>query len=224
MMKMMKPLNYLIPGVLVGTLFLASCAKNNSKAEKMTANLVNYVDSINNVQTENAMESWSAIEDEFKMVQNKATNEIDKLEDKIDFEEKIKNAELKYETLRQNIMAQKEKLEAQNQKNKIKKTLLGSNYVDGDMTFKWINKDNILSVYENFVNTVQKNKDSYSREDWDEIKLLYEAIDSRKNTVENEGLSSADNIKIAGLKLKFAPLYTVNRMSAKSEENAKAKQ
>jgi hypothetical protein len=39
-----------------------------------------------------------------------------------------------------------------------------------------------LGVYDQFVNTVQTNKDKYSREDWDEIKLMYEALDSRKNT------------------------------------------
>jgi hypothetical protein len=43
---------------------------------------------------------------------------------------------------------------------------------------------------------VQANKDKYSREDWDEIKLMYEALDSRKNTVEKEGLSSEDNRKL----------------------------
>lgn len=91
------------------------------------------------------------------------------------------------------------------------------------MKFEWVNKDNILAVYDQFVTTVQKNKDTYSREDWDEIKLLNEALDSRKNTVEKQGLTSKDNMKIAGLKLKFAPMYTVNRMGAKSEENANAK-
>jgi hypothetical protein len=53
---------------------------------------------------------------------------------------------------------------------------------------------------------------------------MYEALDSRKNTVEKEGLTSSDNRKIAGLKLKFAPMYTLNRMGAKSEEMEKAKQ
>jgi len=52
---------------------------------------------------------------------------------------------------------------------------------------------------------------------------MYEALDSRKNTVEKEGLTSEDNRKIAGLKLKFAPMYTLNRMGAKSEENKAAK-
>ena len=53
---------------------------------------------------------------------------------------------------------------------------------------------------------------------------MYEALDSRKNTVEKEGLTSADNRKIAGLKLQFGPLYTLNRMGAKTEEMQKAKE
>ena len=95
--------------------------------------------------------------------------------------------------------------------------------IGDDMSFAWVNKDNILSVYDTFITTAIDNKDSYSREDWDEIKMMYEALDSRKNTVENEGLSSSDNMKIASLKVKFAPTYTINRTGAKSEENADAK-
>ena len=117
----------------------------------------------------------------------------------------------------------KAEIDAKNAQLTRNKELFGSQFIYDDMKFEWVNKDNILAVYDQFVTTVQKNKDTYSREDWDEIKLLYEALDSRKNTVEKQGLTSKDNMKIAGLKLKFAPMYTVNRMGAKSEENANAK-
>lgn len=220
----MKNLNQIIVGILGCTLIFSSCNNEKTKAEKISDNFVGYVDSISSVQSEEAIVNWNEIENEFEKAKNNVTNEIDKLKDKMNFEEKINTATLKYEKFKSEVLAEKEKLEAKNQKDRIRKTLLGSNYVDDDMTFTWINKDNILSVYDNFVTTVQNNKDSYSREDWDEIKLIYEAIDSRKNTVENEGLSNADNLKIASLKLKFAPMYTLNRMGAKSEENAKAKQ
>jgi hypothetical protein len=73
------------------------------------------------------------------------------------------------------------------------------------------------------VHTAEDNKDNYTREDWDEVKLMYEALDSRKNTVEKEGLSSKDNLKIAGLKIKFAAMAKVNRVGAKGDEMAEAK-
>ena len=92
------------------------------------------------------------------------------------------------------------------------------------MSFNWVNAGNIHSVYQTFIHTAENNKDSYSREDWDEIKLMYEALDSRKNTVEKEGLTKEDNRKIAALKFKFAPMMTVNRIGAKSEEMKEAKE
>ncbi|SFS59711.1 hypothetical protein [Lutibacter maritimus] len=220
----MKNLNQIIVGILGCTLILASCSDEKTKAEQMSDNFVKYVDSVSSVQKENAIENWNEIESEYEEAKQNANREINQLDDRMEFEEKINTANAKYEQFKSDVLAEKEKLDYESQKNRVRVALLGSNYVEDDMKFEWINKDNILSVYENFVNTVEENKDSYSREDWDEIKLIYEAIDSRKNTVENEGLTSEDNRKIAGLKLKFAPMYTVNRMGAKSEENAEAKQ
>jgi hypothetical protein len=53
---------------------------------------------------------------------------------------------------------------------------------------------------------------------------MYEALDSRKNTVENEGLSSEDNNKIASIKFKFGPMFKINRVGAKGRETAEAKE
>ena len=220
----MKKLKIIIVGIIGSTLLFTSCSGEKSKAEQTADTYVMYVDSISGVETNAAIENWNEIQKEFDISKKNAIDEMEKLEDQMTVKDAVDSATLKYEKFKAEILAEKEKMEAVNQKNRIRQTLLGSNHVGDDMKFTWINKDNILSVYENFVNTAQENKDSYSREDWDEIKLLYEAIDTRKNTVENEGLTSSDNRKIAGLKLKFAPMYTFNRMSAKSEENAKAKQ
>tara|TARA_R110002073_G_scaffold72537_1_gene177167 strand:+ start:142788 stop:143450 length:663 start_codon:yes stop_codon:yes gene_type:complete len=220
----MKNLKQIIVGILGCTLLISSCSVEKTKAEQTADIYVVYVDSISDLETTNAIENWSEIQKEFELTKKNATDEMEKIEDPSTLNDAIESATLKYETFKVEILSAKEKMEAINQKNRIRETLIGSNHVGDDMSFTWINKDNILSVYENFVNTAQKNKDSYSREDWDEIKLLYEAIDTRKNTVENEGLTGSDNRKIAALKLKFAPMYTFNRMGAKSEENAAAKQ
>ena len=126
------------------------------------------------------------------------------------------NTSAKYENFKMKIISEIEKM-------MMYKSLFGQSYIGDNMKFNWVNKDNILSVYENFYKTIEANKDSYSREDWDEIKIAYEALDTRKNTVEKEGLSTKDNLKIAGIKMKFAPMYTLNRMGTKSEENSEAK-
>lgn len=127
----------------------------------------------------------------------------------------------KYELYKANYLAQNSKKAT---KSTVRKALFNSNDIGDDMNFKWVKKTNILSVYDNFVTRVEKNKDAYSREDWDEIKLLYEALDTRKNAVEKEGLLSSDNTKIAKLKIKFASIYTLNRMGSKAKENSEAKE
>lgn len=212
--------------VMVATsIMLASCndSKKEMAQEKVESYSV-YVDSVCQVAAIEAINNWEAIEKNYNELIAEANNSVVAVKENSEMQKSIDESSLKYETFKAEVMAENERMETANSKMMMRQSLLGSGYSGGDMKFTWINKDNILNVYQNFVDTVQENKDSYSREDWDEIKLLYEAIDTRKNTVENEGLTSADNHKIAGLKLKFAPMYTLNRMGAKSEENAAAKE
>lgn len=107
-------------------------------------------------------------------------------------------------------------------KQQLRNRLFGEGVITEDLKFSFVNSSNALSIYETFVNTVSTNKDNYSREDWDEIKVLYEALDTRKNEIEKE-LSGSDNMKISGLKVKFASINTSNRPGAKVDENADAK-
>ena len=209
-------------GICSLVLLFASCKDEKAQMAKQNVEeYTNYVDSVATLEYAEAYSNWESIEDGYNNHKSMASVDIDDNKEKVVLLEDIDEATLKYETYKTKLHDEKEKEDRSN----FRKKLLGPNYTDsGDMSFEWINKDNILNVYETFVNTVEANKDSYTREDWDEIKMLYEAIDTRKNTVENEGLTSSDNRKIAALKLKFAPMYTVNRMGAKSEENATAKE
>lgn len=210
--------------LIAAVMAFASCKdEKQEKAQKSLEAYSDYIDSISDVQEDKAIENWAAIESDYARLKLEAETSLENATDKTKLQDSLNTASRRYEEYKTNVLSVKEKSEAADSKTVVYKTLLGPDYVSDDLKFNWVNKDNILSVYDNFVNTVQKNKDSYSREDWDEIKIVYEALDSRKNTVEKEGLSSHDNNKIAGLKLKFAPMYTLNRMGAKSDENAEAK-
>ena len=214
----MTKVPYIIAIIATATAFTSCKDENQEKAERQLDNYTQYIDSVSKETEAKAVANWEAIDDNYQKAKADVENAITTATDKEKIQEKMNTASSKYDEFKAKIVAEK-----QNVKNQYYKSLFGPSYVSDDMKFAWVNKDNILSVYDNFVNTVQKNKDSYSREDWDEIKLVYEALDSRKNTVEKEGLSNNDNLKIAGLKLKFSPMYTVTRMGAKSEENANAK-
>lgn len=213
----------LLSGLAVIALGFTSCKdEKKEKAQKTIDSYVSYVDSIKNVKADDLKADWKDVEAEYdRRVTNAQVALADIKDNKTDIE-KINTSKVKYEEFR-NEMVKVLAPPAPSPKQQLRNALFGEGKIGDDMSFAWVNAKNIHSVYQQFVHTVENNKDSYSREDWDEIKLMYEALDSRKNTVEKEGLTSSDNRKIAGLKLKFAPMYTLNRMGAKSKETAEAK-
>ena len=213
----------LLSGLAVIALGFTSCKdEKQEKAQKTIDSYVSYVDSIKNVKADDLKADWKDVEAEYdRRVTDAQVALADIKDNKADIE-KINTSKVKYEEFR-NEMVKVLAPPAPSPKQQLRNALFGEGKIGEDMSFAWVNAKNIHSVYQQFVHTVENNKDSYSREDWDEIKLMYEALDSRKNTVEKEGLTSSDNRKIAGLKVKFAPMYTLNRMGAKSKETAEAK-
>lgn len=202
---------------------LTSCKdEKQEKAQKTIDSYVAYVDSVKNVSADNLKENWKTVEAEYDRKSQEAQKALADLKDNSAATEKINASKIKYEEFK-NEMTTVFAPPAPSPKQQLRDALFGAGKIGDDMNFSWVNAQNIHSVYQQFVHTVENNKDKYSREDWDEVKLMYEALDSRKNTVEKEGLTAEDNRKIAGLKIKFAPMYTVNRMGAKSEENKDAK-
>ncbi|MDR7371169.1 hypothetical protein [Flavobacterium aquidurense] len=213
----------LLSGIALIALSFTSCKdEKQEKAQKTIDSYVTYVDSVKNVNADNLKENWKDVEAEYDRRAENAQLALADIKDNTAETEKINASKIKYEEFK-NEMTAAFTPPAPSPKQQLRNALFGEGKIGDDMSFSWVNAQNIHSVYQQFVHTVEDHKDSYSREDWDEIKLLYEALDSRKNTVEKEGLSGEDNRKIAGLKMKFAPMYTVNRMGAKSEENKEAK-
>jgi len=220
----MKTLKLTLVMVATSVIFTSCNDSKKQVAQEQVEGYTIFVDSVSQLEHSDAMNNWEVIDNKYKVIKIETENTVITVKENSELQKSIDESTLKYDIYKAEMMAEHERMEIANSKMMMRQSLLGSGHTGDDMKFTWINKDNILSVYQNFVDTVDTNKDAYSREDWDEIKLLYEAIDTRKNTVEKEGLSVVDNRKIAGLKLKFGPMYTFNRMGAKSEENAAAKQ
>ncbi|MES2484643.1 MAG: hypothetical protein V4581_01660 [Bacteroidota bacterium] len=223
----MKNLKVILGAVAI-TATLVSC-KDEAKvsAEKNVDHYSMYVDSVNNLSAETRLANWEAIQAGYEARLAEAEASLATLENNADTQKKIEDSKMKYDGVKQQAEADAAKVQAAATPapgNTIADSLFGPGMVVGnDMAFAWVNKDNILSVYQKFYDTFKANKDSYTRQDLDKIKAWYEALDNRKNTVEKEGLSSDDNGKIATLKLKFAPSFRWERMTAKGEENKDAK-
>lgn len=217
--------------ILIG---MVSC-KNKEKelADQRISELEYYVDSLKTVSEMDRQANWDKISEDFETKKNNANSSLSSLDAEIQTESKSKIAvsNAKYDSYKE-IQMGNSRVETTsgtvaktvNPSQLLRDRLFGAGKIGNDMNFGWVNKNNILSVYNNFFESYKANKSDFSREDYDEIKLMYEALDSRKNTVENEGLSSDDNGKIASIKFKFAPMFKVNRIGAKSRENDRAKE
>ncbi|MCL6462645.1 hypothetical protein SAMN05444372_1207 [Flavobacterium micromati] len=224
----MENIKLVLGMVAIAIMFTACKDEREEQAQMKVDSYVVYVDSVSAISEVDAVENWEGIESSYQLRYEEAEVSMSDLKDSAQTQTKLDASKEKYEALKAKVEAQRIAAEAakttSNTKQQMRNSLFGDGKIGDDMNFAWVNAANIHNVYQQFVGTVDNNKDKYSREDWDEIKLLYEALDSRKNTVEKEGLSAQDNRKIAGLKAKFAPMYSVNRIGAKSSEMKEAKQ
>jgi hypothetical protein len=216
---MKKVFNAMMCATLLG---LVACGPDK-ESEKQIKELRTYVDSVERENTSyyNDETYWMNVENEYKARQEK----IDAKADKLSAESKKEYNELKaeYAALKAKYEAERAKVkEARSYKMMLRSSLFGEGKIGDDMNFAFMDATNAVSVYEAFVNTVDNNKEAYSREDWDEIKVLYEAMDTRKNQIEKD-LAKKDNNRIAGLKIKFAAIKALNRPVSKMEENSDAK-
>lgn len=202
-------------------LVLASCESSQNRAiESDLTRLDNYFDSVGNETSDYSRERWNEVKAEYDATIAKAEAEKNELSEETnrkleEVKADFKALETRYET------GIREKEEA-DYRRKLRTSLFGDPSLGNDKSFAWVTAQNAYSVYERFVNTVKDNKDNYSREDWDEIKVLYEALDTRKNEIEND-LPKGDNGKIARKKIEFAAVKAVNRPFSKIEENEEAK-
>ena len=222
----MKKIIFMITTVVV-IAGLTACSNSEKEAAKHDAdNLTLYVDSVENATPVYTVANWTEIDNGYQERVMKAEKAMDKLE--ADDKARAEASKAKYAALKADYEAKIKAAEISQSKASgdyrliLRNRLFGEGKIGADMKFDYVTARNILSVYENFVNTVEKNKDEFTREDWDEIKVLYEALDSRKNEVEKD-LATRDNLKIAGLKIKFAAIKATHRIVSKIEENEKAK-
>lgn len=205
---------------------LIACKTPLTKSKQDVMNLSNYIDSIKGLTPDYTAANWAILSNGFNARVAEVNNNLAQMEatDKAKIEEsKIQYAALKKEYELKINEAAMEGTSSPDYRTVLRNSLFGEGVVGSDMNFSFATASNLLSIFRNFVNTVDANKNKYTREDWDEIKVLYEGLDSRKNSVEKE-LPKGDNGKIGGLKLKFGLIKATHRGGAKAKENKEAKE
>jgi hypothetical protein len=210
---MKKSLNVITGLVIAGSVLLSACQNNRAAERKSYDEFKNYIVLHVDSSEHYYGDSWENLENEYMARKQAAEQNLDKFDEetKAEYNELTDNWEKFH----------KDYVNYQNVKatDEFRKSLIPA---DIKQDFSNVTPERLLSVYEYFVDFVDKNKDTFSREQWDEIKIMWERLDTRKNEIEKE-LPSGDNTKIAGLKIKFAAIKTVNRAETKSDENEEAK-
>jgi len=221
----------LIAAAIVSVGFTACNSATKQTKEVEVLNV--YVDSVEGLTPVYTTENWTMIDNGYQERALRAEAEYASLD--AEGKAKADASKARYEALKaryetnMKLAEANAKMEATannsspNFRRVLRDRLFGEGKIGDDMQFAFVTADNIRGIYQNFVDVVAENRNSYTREDWDEINVLYEALDTRKNAIEKE-LKTADNMKIAGLKIKYASIAATNRGGTKVKENADSKQ
>ena len=222
----MKKIKLVLSAVLVITGFVG-CKNSPTIPQQDAMNVNDYVDSVENLTPVYTAAYWSDVDNGYKVRVTKSDNTMATLDaaDKTKLDESKAQYAILKSTYEDKIKEAGKSvvISTPDYRQSLRNKLFGEGVIGSDMSFGFATADNLLSIYRNFVNTVADNKDNYTREDWDEIKVLYEALDTRKNTVEKQ-LPDGHNTKIAGLKIKFSLIKATHRGGTKGEENKAAKE
>ncbi|HEX3166302.1 MAG TPA: DUF6565 domain-containing protein [Chitinophagaceae bacterium] len=222
----MKRIKLVMTAALVITGSIA-CKNSPTIAQQDAMNLNSYVDSVENLTPVYTAVYWSELDNgyQLRLTKTNVTKATLEAADKT----KVEESEAQYAVLKNTYEIKIKEAETSavitppDYRQALRNNLFGEGMIGSDMSFSFATANNLLSIYRKFVNTVDENKNNYSREDWDEIKVLYEALDTRKNTVEKQ-LPDGDNTKIAGLKIKFSAIKATHRGGTKGKENKAAKE
>ncbi len=205
--------------LFISLLFLTACDRYDGENDTGYNEYRTYVNENRDNIDSNYDRDWAEIDTEYNRRRTAAETNRDKW-DQTRRDEYVQ-LERDYNATRERHAAERaRRTEATEAANRTANTLINVGYNEGLTN---VTADNLFAVYENFVNTIDVNKDTYTAEQWTEVEKYWDQLNNRKNEVEPE-LDAEDNNKIATLKIKYGALKTFNKTSAKTEAKEESKE
>lgn len=193
---------------ITGTLIFSSCEKKKSRSYDDYASYVNSrIDSADRYYDR----EWNELESEYDMKKSAVERDMKDMDEK---------SKAEYNRLEERWNNFKTSYSERRGKLSTLRTAIVPAGVQAD--FSNVSGSQLYGVYKHFVDYVDAHKESFDREQWDEVKLIWERLDAHKNTVEKD-LPKGDNGKIAKEKLRYNGIRLFERGSAKAKENEEAK-
>lgn len=195
---------------------VVSCNNANTAYKADVNEFAGYVDSVDKAEPVYTEAQWQIIDDGYQKRLVKVEG-VDKMEE--DDQKKVAESKVQYTALKGRYEAKITEVKTvDNNRMKIRNQLLGDAYPAMDDQWMFVTPQNIVDVYEKMVDNTRKYGDNYTDAEWAVAKAMWNALNDRKNQVEKD-ISTRDNLRIAGLKVAYAAIKSVNRpVSAVKEE------
>jgi hypothetical protein len=208
----MKKIHLMIAAAIVSIGFTACKDKTSETTTTSRVEVLNaYVDSVENLTPVYTTEYWTTIDNGYR---ERMLAEKDFADLSAEERTRAEAAKARYEALRSTYEVKIREgagtMTTPAYKVTVRNMLFGEGKVSDDLSFSYVNGQNIRSVYEGFVDNVTHNKDRFTKEDWDEVAALYGALDARKEAIEKD-IDTKDNLVIAKLKVKYTAVYATNK-------------
>ncbi len=200
---------------MLATFFtLSYCSDHGNEKTKKSINDFNvYVKEHKQATASYVDQKWEDLEKEYDL--KKA--ELDKQADKMDQEMKssYEATVADWEAFKADYQIKRKAKEEMAKVESLKATIVPT---DIRTDFSNVNGSNIASVFKHFVNTVDNQKEIYTKEEWEHINNYWKSLKDAANRLEEANqISKNDHKKITGLKIKYMAIKTLNKPFAGSE-------
>ncbi|MES2380774.1 MAG: hypothetical protein V4538_07020 [Bacteroidota bacterium] len=200
---------------MLATFFtLSYCSdRGKEKTQKSIAEFKVYVKEHKDASEKYMDQKWEDMEKEYDL--KKA--ELDKHADKMDQEMKNNYDETvaEWQAFKADYQIKRKEKEEMAKVETLKSAIVPA---DIHTDFSNVNGSNIVSVFEHFVNTVDSQKEIYSKEEWVLINDYWKSLKDLASRLDDaKKISKEDNRKLTGLKIKYMAIKTMNKPFAGSE-------
>ena len=191
--------------VCVITLF-ASCGEQEKQKREEKLNDFNaYVQRHQDSVDYYAQRNWDELNAEYEQKRAEFDKDLEKMDEQA--KERYNKTVSDWETFKGNYQQKSNETAAVQQMDKLRATLA----IDGVRPdYTDLTAADIVREYEHFVNTVEANKDAYTKEQWTVINVNYKALNGRKRELEKE-IKSVDMPKITKQQLRYTGIKATNR-------------
>jgi hypothetical protein len=164
--------------------------------------------------TANYMDTkWEDMEKEY----DQKKNDLDKNMDKMDQEmkESYQATVADWETFKAEYQMKQREKEDMAKAEQLKATIIPTD-IHTDLSN--VTGKNVVSVFEHFVNTVDNQKEMYSKEEWVNINNYWKSLNDLSGRLDDaHEISKEDGRRLDGLRIKYAAIKTLNKPFAESE-------